>query len=76
MADPKSSKKTPEENPEGVIPEDPGMDFMGMLNSPIAKALLEGGADLFKKEKSDPNMCEIHIKGSPEFILKLFKIAD
>lgn len=70
---PLEDELTIEENSPSV-PE--GIDFMEMLNSPIAKALLEGGKDLFKKEKVDPNICEINIKAPSEVVLKLFNIKE
>lgn len=49
-------------------------DFMKMLENPITKELLSGCKDLFKKEKADPNICEITIKGPSEVVLKLFNL--
>lgn len=57
-----------------AVPEE--FDFMKMMDSPIVKSLLEGGKDLFKKEKEDPDVCEIYIKAPSEVVLKLFKVSD
>lgn len=56
--------------------EKPEFDFMGMLNNPAVTKLLESGKDLFKKEKADPNVCEITIKAPSEVVLKLFKVSE
>lgn len=83
MANPKSTKKIPKEEPvdtkdidgeEAVVPEE--FNLEELMNNPIVQDLLGGAKDLFKKEKEDPNVCEIYIKGPSEAVLKLFKIAD
>lgn len=77
MTEPKSTKKIPKEEPvEGVPPIPEGLDIGELLNSPIAKSLMEGCKDMFKKEKSDPDVCEIYIKAPSETVLKLFKIKE
>ena len=57
-------------------PKEEGFNFMEILNNPIAKTLMESGKDLFKKEKPDPNVCEITIKAPSEVVLKLFRVQD
>lgn len=57
-------------------PEEEKLDVMEMLNSPMAQSLLGGCKDLFKKEKSDPDVCEITIKAPSDVILKLFKVSE
>lgn len=56
--------------------EEPGINFMEFLNNPAVASFLEGGKNLFKKEKADPNMCEINIKAPSEVVLKLFNIKE
>ncbi len=78
MTDPKPSKKNPKEETPKEIPEEgleEGIDFAEMLNSPVAQSLLEGALDLFKKEKEDPDICEITIKAPSEVVLKLFNLS-
>ncbi len=70
----KKAKKISEETDKPEPKED--FDFMELLNNPIAKEILSGCKDLFKKEKTDPNMCEITIKAPSEVVLKLFKISE
>lgn len=53
--------------------EDKGFDFMGLLNDPAVASIMKSGKELFKKEKTDPNVCEITIKAPSEVVLKLFK---
>ncbi len=52
------------------------INFMELLNDPMAKELLGGCKQLFKKEKADPNICEISIKAPSEVVLKLFGITN
>ncbi len=81
--DKKETPKAKEEEPK-VEPtetkEEPerigGFNPMEMLNDPVVKSLLGGCKDMFKKEKPDPNICEIIIKAPSEVVLKLFKISD
>lgn len=63
-----TQKEFPEE------PEEKKFDFMKMLDSPIAKILLDSGKEMFKKENPNPDTCEITIKAPSEVILKLFKV--
>lgn len=74
----KKKEKPVEEKVETseVETEKPGIDLMGMLNDPMVTKLLDSGKDLFKKEKADPNICEISIKAPSEVVLKLFGIHD
>lgn len=64
-----------EETVEGEI-EQPKVpfDFGKLLSNPLVADLLSSGKDLFKKEKADPNVCEISIKAPSEVVLKLFGI--
>lgn len=55
--------------------EDKGFDFMGLLNDPAVASIMKSGKELFKKEKTDPNVCEITIKAPSEVVLKLFKAS-
>ena len=66
----KTAEDIPKEEPKKEI------DFMEMLNNPLAKELLGGCKDLFKKEKSDPDVCEITIKAPSDVVLKLFKVSE
>lgn len=59
-------------NPEKE--EESGIDFMGLLNSIDVPALMNSGKKLFKKEKADPNVCEITIKAPSEVVLRLFGV--
>lgn len=68
-----------EDKPEVEQPketEKPKIDFMGMLNDPKLLKLLDSGKDLFKKEKSNPDVCEISIKAPSEVVLKLFRVGE
>lgn len=47
-----------------------------LLKSPIAQSILGGCKDLFKKEKLDPDVCEITIKAPSAVVLKLFKVSE
>lgn len=53
-----------------------GFDFMALLNDPAIASLLKSSKDIFKKEKADPNVCEISIKAPSEVVLKLFRIDE
>ena len=55
--------------------EKPGIDFMSLLGNVDIPALLNSGKDIFKKEKADPDVCEITIKAPSEVVLKLFKAS-
>lgn len=55
---------------------DEKFDIMSLLNNPAVTSFLEGGKNLFKKEKTDPNVCEINIKAPSEVVLKLFNIKE
>lgn len=69
------AKKGKVEEPSvGIEEESKGFNFMEMLDNPMVGQLMESGKDLFKKEKPDPNMCEITIKAPSEVVLKLFKV--
>lgn len=37
---------------------------------------MPGVIDMIKPKEKDSNMCEVHIKGSEEMILKLFGISE
>lgn len=69
----KKVSKKPTESKEEPKEE---INLEEILNNPIAKELLGGFKDLFKKEKSDPDVCEITIKAPSDVILKLFKISE
>ena len=76
MGEPKPTKKIPKDETHKETPsEEPEIDVMGMLNSPVAQSLLGGCKDLFKKEKEDSNICEIYIKAPSEVVLKLFNLS-
>ncbi len=67
--------KKKEEKIEKVKTEEkPEINFMEILNDPAIASLLESGKNLFKKEKVDPDVCEINIKAPSEVVLKLFNI--
>lgn len=53
-----------------------GFDLVKLLNDPVVSSLLGCGKELFKKEKTDPNVCEIYIKAPSEVVLKLFNIKE
>lgn len=53
---------------------DEKFNIMELLDNPAVASFLEGGKNLFKKEKTDPNVCEITIKAPSEVVLKLFNI--
>lgn len=62
---------------EGKIEtQEEGFNLGKLLKDPSVMALLGCGKDLFKKEKSDPNVCEITIKAPSEVVLKLFNIKE
>ena len=71
-------EESPEESEEETLEKskDKEIDFKEILNNPIAQSLLGGCKDLFKKEKSDPDVCEITIKAPSEVVLKLFKVFE
>lgn len=64
-----------EEYEDDDIAQEKEFDLGKLLDNPIAKAVMESGKDLFKKEKPDPNMCEITIKAPSDVVLKLFKVS-
>lgn len=68
------NKKKEVEVEEKIPGEKEGFDFVELLKDPIVSKLMEGGKDLFKKEKADPNICEINIKAPSEVVLKLFNV--
>lgn len=83
----KEKKSKPEEEPTKEVPElekveeEPCLEkqtqvpnLMELFNSPMAKNMLGGCKDLFKKEKIDTNTLEITIKGRSESVLELCKI--
>lgn len=55
-------------------PQEPGMDLMDLMNSPMAKTLLDGATDLFKKEERNPDICKITIEAPSAVVLKLFQL--
>lgn len=57
-------------------PKEEEFNLEEVLNSPIAQSLFAGCKDLFKKEKSDPDVCEITIKAPSAVVLKLFKVSE
>lgn len=63
--------KTPEEKEEKC-----GINFMELLNNPAIEQLMKSGKDMFKKEKTDPDICEISIKAPSAVVLKLFKVSE
>ena len=67
-----SGKKVKVEREE----EESSFDFMGLLKNPAVASLMESGMGLFKKEKSDPDVCEISIKAPSEVVLKLFRVNE
>ena len=69
----KKYKKNPieEEEVENEKVEE-GFDFMGLLNNPDIAASMGSIKDLFKKEKQNPDICEITIKAPSAVVLKLF----
>lgn len=56
--------------------EEPCFNPLELLNNPAIKELLGAGKEIFKKEKTDPNVCEISIKAPSEVVLKLFGIHE
>ncbi len=56
--------------------EEEGFDLGKLLNDPVVASLLEGGKELFKKEKTDPDVCEISIKAPSAVVLKLFHVKE
>lgn len=80
MVEKKVKKVVEEITAEDLVPEEPseekGFDFMALLKDPMAQSIMSQGKDLFKKEKPDPDMCEIIIKAPSKVVLKLFHVYD
>lgn len=72
----KVKKEVVEEEIETPNEEECGFNFMELLNNPAVAAMMQSGKDIFKKEKSDPNVCEISIKAPTEVVLKLFRVDE
>lgn len=68
----KEGKVETVEEPE--TKEEKGLNLGELLKDPVVKSLLESGKDMFKKEKADPDICEINIKAPSEVVLKLFNV--
>lgn len=64
------------ETPKEETNVEEGFDLGELLKDPVVKSLLESGKDIFKKEKTDPDVCEISIKAPSEVVLKLFRVKE
>jgi len=52
-----------------------GIDFMELLNNPMAQSMISGCKDLFKKEKPEQeptDHLEVFVKGPSDAVLKFF----
>jgi len=67
MAEEKEKKAMPKAQEKKPV------DFEKMLNSPLAKGLLDNCKGIFKEEEKNPDICEITIKAPSNVVLKLFK---
>ena len=68
--------KTPKKNKPGTEKKSKDKEGLKELMEGLPlESILGGCKDLFKKDKQDPNFCEITIKAPSEAVLKLFKAS-